>query len=122
MTERRNANLFEVLICQIRQDDKTDVVLSKALRVLSEVELLKPFGDLLHRAAPRISGFIRPRWKPYLRSPQVVAGYGSRAGATGPVLKNLRLPNRKKTSIDRAFIAILKRSISWDSFRCCLAE
>ena len=50
MTERRNANLFEVLICQIRQDDKANIVLSKALRVLSKIELLKPFGDLLHRA------------------------------------------------------------------------
>ena len=40
MTQRRNANLFEVLIGQIGQDDKADVVLGKALRVLPETELL----------------------------------------------------------------------------------
>jgi hypothetical protein len=49
MTERRNANLFEVLIGQIRQDDKTNVILGKALSVLSETELLKPVRNLLHR-------------------------------------------------------------------------
>ena len=51
MTERRNANLFEVLIGQIRQDDKANVVLGKALRVLPETELLKPVSDLLHRGS-----------------------------------------------------------------------
>src|SRR5579863_6939873 len=51
MTERRNANLFEVLICQIRQNDKADVVLGKALRVLPEAELLQPLSYLLHRGS-----------------------------------------------------------------------
>ena len=51
MTERCDANLFEVLIGEIRQDDKTNVILGKALRVLSETELLKPAGDLLHRCS-----------------------------------------------------------------------
>ena len=56
MTERRYANLFEVLVGQIRQDDKADVVLGKALRVLPETELLKPVSDLLHRgSAPGLS-------------------------------------------------------------------
>jgi hypothetical protein len=54
MTERRNANLFEVLIGQIRQDDKTNVVPGKARRVLSETELLKPVRNLLHRD-PRLA-------------------------------------------------------------------
>ena len=48
MTKRHNADLFEVLISQIRQDDKADVVLGKSLGVLSESELLKPVSDLLH--------------------------------------------------------------------------
>ena len=52
MSERRNTNLFEVLVGQIGQDDKADVVLGKALRVLPETELLKPDRDLLHRGAP----------------------------------------------------------------------
>jgi len=42
MTERRNANLFEVLIGQIRQDEKANIVLGKPLRVLSETELVEP--------------------------------------------------------------------------------
>ena len=61
MTERRNANLFEVLIGQIRQDDKTNVVLGKALRVLSETELLEPLSDLLALSQrPRIIGLHPP--------------------------------------------------------------
>jgi hypothetical protein len=43
-----------VLIREIGQNRKADVVLGKALRVLSETEFLKPVGDLLHRgSAPR---------------------------------------------------------------------
>jgi hypothetical protein len=52
MTERRNANLFEVLIGQIRQDEKANIVLGKPLRVLSESELVEPVHDLLHCGAP----------------------------------------------------------------------
>jgi hypothetical protein len=50
MTER-HPNFFEVLISQIRQDDKTDVIFGKALGVFSEPELLQPVGDLLHRSS-----------------------------------------------------------------------
>jgi hypothetical protein len=60
MTEG-HPDLFEVLIGQIGQDGKTDVVLGKTLRVLSKTELLKPISDLLHHAAPRDVGLIRPR-------------------------------------------------------------
>jgi hypothetical protein len=43
------------LIREIGQNGKTDVVLSKALRVLPETELLKPISYLLHRgSAPRL--------------------------------------------------------------------
>jgi hypothetical protein len=52
MTERRNANLFEVLIGQIRQDEKANFLLGKPLRVLSETELVEPVCDLLHWGAP----------------------------------------------------------------------
>src|SRR5215831_13793666 len=54
MTERRDADFFEVLIGQIRQDDKGNVVLGKALRVLPETEFLKPVCNLLHRGPLRI--------------------------------------------------------------------
>ena len=40
-----------MLIREIGQDGKTDVVLGKALRVLSETELLKPLRNLLHRGS-----------------------------------------------------------------------
>jgi hypothetical protein len=53
MTERRNANLFEVLIGQIRQNDKGNVVLGKALSVLPESDGLEPIRNLLHRGSPR---------------------------------------------------------------------
>jgi hypothetical protein len=36
MAQRHNADLFEVLICQIRKDGKIDVVLGKTLGILSE--------------------------------------------------------------------------------------
>jgi hypothetical protein len=40
MTKRRYANLFEVLISEMRQDGKANIVLDKALCVLPETELL----------------------------------------------------------------------------------
>jgi hypothetical protein len=45
MTERRHADLFEILISQIRQNGKGNVVLGKAVRVLSETKLLEPLRD-----------------------------------------------------------------------------
>ena len=50
MTER-HPDLFKVLIDKIGQDGKADIVLGKALPVLSETELLKPVSDLLHRGS-----------------------------------------------------------------------
>ncbi len=66
MTERY-PNVLEVLIGQIREDGKADVVLGKALRVLPETELLQPVGDLLHRGLP---GFISPHRPDYPTNPQ----------------------------------------------------
>ena len=62
MAERCNANLFEVLISQISQNDKADVILGKTLSVLPETELLKPVRNLLHRSrAPSFSSMVRSR-------------------------------------------------------------
>jgi hypothetical protein len=56
MTERY-PDLFKVLIGEIGKDGKADIVLDKALRVLSETELLYPVSDLLHRgSSPAVSG------------------------------------------------------------------
>jgi hypothetical protein len=51
MTKRGDPKFFQVLVCQMRQDTKVDVILGKALRVLPETELLKPVSDLLHRGS-----------------------------------------------------------------------
>ena len=48
MTERRNSNFFEVLVGQIRQDNKVDVILGKPSSVLLEAELLKPRQKFYH--------------------------------------------------------------------------
>jgi hypothetical protein len=37
------------LVCQIRQDGKIDIILSKALSVLRETERFEPVRNLLHR-------------------------------------------------------------------------
>jgi hypothetical protein len=66
MTER-HPDLFKILIGEIGQDGRADVVLGKALRVLTETELLKPLRNLLHRggtpdcraSSARIGKFIR---------------------------------------------------------------
>jgi hypothetical protein len=49
MTKRGNPKFFQVLVRQIRQDARIDVILSKALSVLPETELFEPVGNLLHR-------------------------------------------------------------------------
>jgi len=51
MTKGRDPEFFQVLICKIGQDCYSDVVLGKALSVLTETQLLKPIGDLLHRGS-----------------------------------------------------------------------
>ena len=60
MAERCYANLFEVMIGQIRQDDKANIILSKALSVLPKTELLQPLHNLLHRRRPAVI------WQPKL--------------------------------------------------------
>ena len=60
---KRHPDFFEVLVCQIRQDGETDVILGKALSVLPETELLKPVCNLLHCGPPEgsIRNAIIPR-------------------------------------------------------------
>jgi hypothetical protein len=54
MTKREDSKFFQVLVCQMRQDTKIDVIIGKASRVLPETELLKPVRNLLHRGpSPR---------------------------------------------------------------------
>ena len=48
MTER-HPDLFKVLIGEIGEDRKADVILGKALRMLPETEPFEPVRRLLHR-------------------------------------------------------------------------
>ena len=48
MTKRRHTNLFEVLVCQIRQNGEANVIFGKPLSILPKAELLKPLRNLLH--------------------------------------------------------------------------
>jgi hypothetical protein len=58
---QRDPDLFKMLIREIGQNRKANVVLGKALRVLPETELLKPIGDLLHRGSARgLAAFTGP--------------------------------------------------------------
>ena len=62
---QRHTDFFQVLVCEIGQDEKADVVLGKALRVLSKTELLEPISDLLHRGgAPGIAWFHPDKFIP----------------------------------------------------------
>jgi hypothetical protein len=45
----RDAEFFEVLISQVRQDWCVDVILGKALGILGHAEFFEPVSDLLHR-------------------------------------------------------------------------
>jgi hypothetical protein len=51
MAERSYADLFEILIGRIRQDDKADVILGKTPSLLPETELLQSLRNL--RRGPR---------------------------------------------------------------------
>jgi hypothetical protein len=44
-----HSEFFEVLVRQIRQDGKVNVILGKTLSVLPKAEPLKPVRNLLHR-------------------------------------------------------------------------
>src|SRR5262249_60721397 len=49
MPDRRDANLFEILIGQVTQNIEINIILGKALSVLPETELFEPVRNLLHR-------------------------------------------------------------------------
>jgi hypothetical protein len=50
----RDAKFLEVFVCQIAEYGNVNFILSKALSVLTEAELLKPVRDLLHRSPNQI--------------------------------------------------------------------
>jgi hypothetical protein len=52
MTERSDANLFEVLIGQVAEYREINVVLGKSLGILPEPQRLKPVRNLLHLGKP----------------------------------------------------------------------
>src|SRR5689334_4247171 len=48
----RQPKFSQVLVCEIGQDAKIDIVLSKALRILGHAELFEPLRKVLHCASP----------------------------------------------------------------------
>lgn len=54
MTERHHPNLFEILIVQITQNRKINVILIKAVRVLLDAKPFKPVRNFLHRGTPTL--------------------------------------------------------------------
>jgi hypothetical protein len=45
----RNANVFQILISQMRENRNIDFVLDKAIGVFGHPELFEPVRNLLHR-------------------------------------------------------------------------
>src|ERR1700679_1191999 len=73
MSERGNPQFLQVLVCQIRQNGETDVILDKALRVLPEPKLLKPVRNRLHRDPRQVSPTF-PHWIASRRLPTAHLG------------------------------------------------
>jgi hypothetical protein len=57
MPERRDTNLFEILIGQVTQNIEINIILGKALSVLPEAKFFEPVRNWLHRW---------PSWDPAL--------------------------------------------------------
>jgi hypothetical protein len=56
MTERE-AELFQILVCQIRKNVESDVIFGKALGVLGHAEFFEPICNLLHGGLPTVSSW-----------------------------------------------------------------
>ena len=48
MAQRRNADLFQVLIGEISQDREIDIILGETRRVFAKAETVKPLLEFLH--------------------------------------------------------------------------
>ena len=51
---KRHPDFFEVLVCQIRQNGETNVILGESLSVSPKAERLKPVRNLLHRGPYKV--------------------------------------------------------------------
>ena len=49
-----NAEILEILICQVREDGEIDPILSKALRILGHAKLFEPLSKTVHNTATKI--------------------------------------------------------------------
>ena len=56
---QQNAEVFEVLLCQIADDRKVDGVVGEALGVLSQADRCEPLGDASHGIQPHTLSFSR---------------------------------------------------------------
>jgi len=64
MAQGGHSKRFKVLVVQVSQDGKVDVILSKALSVLPETELPKPVRNLLHRGSRGFVVALADSWSP----------------------------------------------------------
>src|SRR6516165_4683543 len=80
MPERRDTNLFEILIGQVTQNLEVNIILGKALSVLPETELFEPVQNLLHRRT--FYGFNAIRSGPACRG---VYQHSPRSSSPGPL-------------------------------------
>ena len=48
----RQPEFSQILVCEIGEDAKIDIVLGKALRVLGHAEVFEPVRNCLHCGAP----------------------------------------------------------------------
>src|SRR6516162_5784541 len=115
MPERRDANLFEILIDQVTQNIEINIILGKALRVLPETELSEPVRNLLHRRPStdltlsvldrHVSEFTNTRQDPVVRAVEPgtlkVADWGSGRIAGQPV--NVRFVSKADIEPDVRF-------------------
>ncbi len=91
MSERCDPEFFQVLVSQIRKDAKVDVILSEALSVLPETDLLKPVRDLLHRGSARNIELNRVHQQVYLSRSATISDLviGRRGLRLSPIRPNV---------------------------------
>jgi hypothetical protein len=53
---KQDAQLLQVVVCQIGENAEINMVLCEKLRVLGHAEIFEPVGNLLHGPSPAVVG------------------------------------------------------------------
>jgi hypothetical protein len=121
VAERGDAEFLQIGVRELREKNKIDVVLGKALGVLPETELLKPISDLLHRgSAPwdyRASPARRDNLISKVAHPKCIAAAGNQrplAALTGQsACKALETYDSLYGAVGSQHIALAGASVVW---------